>query len=65
MKSTLDDIIDLAAELTTNLLVTEFVASDNSILQRFETLCGRHFEIVRFRYVEGTTCRQYLLRKRA
>ncbi len=77
----LADILDLAAELTTNLLVIEFIAPDDSMFQRltrgreelhkdltpelFETLCRRHFEIVRMQYVEGTTRRLYLLRKRA
>jgi SAM-dependent methyltransferase len=76
----LADILDLAAELTTNLLVIEFVAPDDSMFQRltrgrdelhkdltpelFETLCRRHFEIVRMQYVEGTARRLYLLRKR-
>ena len=77
----LAEILDLAAELTTNLLVIEFVAPDDSMFQRltrgreelhndltpelFESLCRRHFEIVRVQYVEGTTRRLYLLRKRA
>ena len=77
----LTDIIDLAAELTTNLLVIEFVAPDDSMFQRltrgreelhkdltpelFEDQCRRHFEIVRMQHVEGTTRRLYLLRKRA
>jgi 2-polyprenyl-3-methyl-5-hydroxy-6-metoxy-1,4-benzoquinol methylase len=77
----LADIIDLAAELTTNLLVIEFVAPDDSMFQRltrgreelhkdltpelFEALCGHHFETVRMQYVEGTKRRLYLLRKRA
>jgi SAM-dependent methyltransferase len=77
----LADILDLAAELTTNLLVIEFVAPDDSMFQRltrgreelhkdltpelFESLCRRHFEIVRVQYVEGTTRRLYLFRKRA
>ena len=76
----LTDIIDLAAELTTNLLVIEFVAPDDSMFQRltrgreelhkdltpelFENQCCRHFEIVRMQHVEGTTRRLYLLRKR-
>src|SRR5260370_15125319 len=63
----LGDIIDLAAELTTNLLVIEFVAPDDSMFQRltrgreelhkdltpelFESQCGRHFEIVRMQHV--------------
>ena len=77
----LADILDLAAELTTNLLVIEFIAPDDSMFQRltrgreelhrdltpelFESLCARHFETVRMQYVEGTTRRLYLLRKRA
>jgi hypothetical protein len=77
----LTDIIDLAAELTTNLLVIEFVAPDDSMFQRltrgreelhkdltpelFENQCRRHFEIVRMQHVEGTTRRLYLLRKQA
>jgi SAM-dependent methyltransferase len=74
-------IVDLAAELTTNLLVIEFVAPDDSMFRRltrgreelhrdltpelFEAQCRRHFEIVRMQHVEGTTRRLYLLRKRA
>ena len=77
----LADIIDLAAELTKNILVIEYVAPDDSMFQRltrgreelhkdltaelFERECARHFEIVRTQYVEGTTRRLYLLRKRA
>src|ERR1035441_65725 len=77
----LADILDLAADLTTNLLVIEFVAPDDSMFQRltrgreelhkdltaelFETAAGRHFEIVRMQHVEGTSRRLYALRKRA
>ena len=77
----LADILDLAADLTTNLLIIEFVAPDDSMFQRltrgreelhkdltpelFETLCRRHFDIVRMQYVEGAKRRLYLLRKRA
>ena len=77
----LADIIDLAAELTTNLLVIEFIAPDDSMFQRltrgreelhkgltpdlFESLCRRYFDIVRMQHVEGTARRLYLLRKRA
>ena len=77
----LADILDLAAELTTKLLVIEFVAPDDSMFQRltrgreelhkdltaelFETAAGRHFEIVRMQHVEGTSRRLYVLRKRA
>jgi len=77
----LADIIDLAAELTTKLVVIEFIAPQDSMFQRlvrgreelhkdltaewFEKLCGRHFEIVRVQHVENTARRLYLLRKRA
>jgi SAM-dependent methyltransferase len=77
----LADIIDLAAELTTDLLIIEYVAPDDSMFQRltrgreelhqdltadlFENLCRRHFDIVRVQHVEGSTRRLYLLRKRA
>jgi SAM-dependent methyltransferase len=76
----LADIIDLAAELTTNILVIEFVAPDDTMFQRltrgreelhqdltpavFEAQCGRHFEIVRVQHVEGSTRWLYLLKKR-
>ena len=76
----LADILDLAAELTTNILVIEYIAPDDSMFQRltrgreelhqnltaelFESLCRRHFEIVRVQHVEGTSRRLYLLRKR-
>lgn len=76
----LEDILDLAAELTTNLLIVEFVAPEDSMFRRltrgrdelhkdltvevFESSCARHFEIVRTQQVEGATRRLYLLRKR-
>jgi hypothetical protein len=76
----LADIIDLAAELTTNILVIEFVAPDDTMFQRltrgreelhkdltpavFEAQCARHFEIVRVQHVEGSTRWLYLLKKR-
>jgi SAM-dependent methyltransferase len=77
----LPDIIDLAAELTTGLLVIEFIAPEDSMFGRlvrgreelhkdltaelFEKLCARHFEIVRKQHVENTARTLYLLRKRA
>ena len=76
----LADIIDLAAELTTKLLIIEYVAPDDSMFQRltrgreelhqdltaelFENLCRRHFDIVRVQHEEGATRWLYLLRKR-
>ena len=77
----LADILDLAAELTTNVLVIEFVAPNDTMFQRltrgreelhkdltpqvFEDQCARHFDIVRVQHVEGSTRWLYLLRKRA
>ena len=77
----LADIIDLAAELTTNMLVIEFVAPDDSMFQApdarargiaqgsdpggFRSAVRRHFEIVRVQHVEGSTRWLYLLKKRA
>ena len=76
----LADILDLAAELTTNLLIVEFIAPQDSMFQRlvrgreelhkdltpevFETLSTRHFEVVRRQQVENTARTLYLLRKR-
>jgi SAM-dependent methyltransferase len=76
----LADIIELAAELTTNLLIIEYVSPDDSMFQRltrgreelhrdltpdlFESLCGRYFDLVRVQQVEGATRRLYVLRKR-
>jgi SAM-dependent methyltransferase len=75
----LADIIDLAAELTTNLLIIEYIAPDDSMFRRltrgreelhkdlnqeaFEAICRRHFEIVRTQHVENTTRCLYLMRK--
>ena len=77
----LPDIIDLAAELTTNLLIIEYVAPDDSMFRRltrgrdelhkdltaelFEAVVRRHFDIVRVQHVEGATRRLYLLKKRS
>jgi 2-polyprenyl-3-methyl-5-hydroxy-6-metoxy-1,4-benzoquinol methylase len=75
----LADIVDLAAELTTGLLIVEFVAPEDSMFRRltrgreelhkdltadvFETVCRRRFDIVRSQHVEGAARRLYLLRK--
>src|SRR5450432_3795986 len=69
----LAEIVDLAAELTTNLLIVEFVAPEDSMFRRltrgreelhkdlsanlFETVCRRRFDIVRSQHVEGTARR--------
>jgi SAM-dependent methyltransferase len=76
----LDEIINLAAELTTNILIIEFVAPDDSMFRRltrgrdalfsdlnpavFEKACLRRFEIVRSQHVDHTSRWLYLLRKK-
>ena len=76
----LEEIIDLASELTTNILLIEFVAPDDSMFQRltrgreglfsdltlgtFEEACLRKFEIIRSQHVDQTSRWLYLLRKR-
>ena len=76
----LPDILDLASELTTGILIIEYVGPADSMFRRltrgrdelhkdlstdlFETLCRRHFEIVRAQHVEGTDRTLYLLKKR-
>ena len=75
----LDEIIDLAHELTNDILIIEFIAREDPMFrrlargrdelftdlstQRFETSCSREFEIVRSEHL-GATRRLYLLRKR-
>jgi len=76
----LADIVDLAAELTTKLLLIEFIAPEDSMFQRllrgreelhkdltaavFEAACAKHFEVIRAQHVEGSSRWLYLLRKR-
>jgi SAM-dependent methyltransferase len=76
----LPEIIDLASELTTDLLILEFVSPEDSMFRRltrgrdhlfaglspevFEGACGRKFEIVRSQHLENTSRWLYLLRKR-
>jgi len=76
----LPDILELAAELTRDLLIVEFIAPEDSMFQRltrgreelhkglnyqvFENLCRERFEIVRTQHVESSTRWLYLLRKR-
>ena len=77
----LDDIIDMAGELTRDVLVIEFVAPEDSMFRRltrgreelhkdlnvsvFETSARRRFDVVRTQHLEGTTRWLYLLRKRS
>ncbi|HYP27274.1 MAG TPA: class I SAM-dependent methyltransferase [Blastocatellia bacterium] len=76
----LPEIIELASELTTDLLILEFVSPEDSMFRRltrgrdhlfaglspeaFEDACGRKFEIVRSQHLENTSRWLYLLRKR-
>lgn len=75
----LDEVLALAAELTRDLLLIEFVAPEDKMFQTiargrehlhagltssaFETACRRQFDIVRSEQIEGTHRRLYLLRK--
>jgi SAM-dependent methyltransferase len=76
----LNEIIDLAAELTTAHLIIEFVAPEDSMFRRltrgreelhrgldasvFEAACAKRFEIVRSQHEEGTTRWLYLMRRK-
>ncbi len=75
----LPDILSLAAELTTDLAIIEFIDPADSMFRRlvrgreelhkdltqavFESTCRRHFEIVRSLQIEGTHRRLYVLRR--
>ncbi|HUI57775.1 MAG TPA: class I SAM-dependent methyltransferase [Bryobacteraceae bacterium] len=77
----LDEIVDLAAELTTGLLVIEFVSPEDSMFRRlvrgreelyrhltpqaFERSCQRRFEIVRTQHLESETRWLYVMRRRS
>lgn len=76
----LTEVIDLAAELTTDLLIIEFIAPADSMFQRllrgreqlfryltrehFEATCREHFDIIRTQHLEGTHRWLYVLKKR-
>jgi hypothetical protein len=76
----LADILSLAAELTRDVLVIEFISPEDSMFRRltrgrdelhrdltaasFEMACRRHFDVVRVQHLENTARRLYLLRKR-
>lgn len=75
----LDEIIDQASDLTTDILIIEFIAPEDSMFRRltrgreelhkdltqtlFEDVCRRRFNIARVQHVEGSTRWLYLLRK--
>jgi hypothetical protein len=76
----LNEIVDQAAELTTDFLLIEFVGPDDSMFRRltrgreelhrnltpelFETSCRRHFDIVRSQHVEATSRWLYWMRRK-
>jgi SAM-dependent methyltransferase len=77
----LAEILALAAELSTGIVVAEYVDPQDSMFRRltrgrehlhsdlnqqvFENACRAHFEIVRSQQIEGTHRRLYLLRRSA
>jgi hypothetical protein len=77
----LSEILDLAADMTTDLCVMEFIDPDDSMFKRlvrgrenlfgglnqpvFEVECLSRFDIVRSQHVDGTKRWLYLLRKKA
>jgi 2-polyprenyl-3-methyl-5-hydroxy-6-metoxy-1,4-benzoquinol methylase len=76
----LQEIVDLSAELTTNILVVEFVPPDDPMFRQlargqeklhadldrtsFEDACRKRYFIVRSLQLEGSSRRLYVLRKR-
>ena len=76
----LSEILDLAAEITTDLCVVEFIGPDDSMFKRlvrgreqlyaaltqpaFEAACRHRFDIVRTQHVDETARWLYMLRKR-
>jgi SAM-dependent methyltransferase len=76
----LDDVVAMAADLTRDLAIIEFVAPEDSMFRTltrgrdalhqgltrevFERSCSRHFEILRTEHTDGTHRWLYLLRRR-
>lgn len=76
----LAEIIELAAEITTGILIIEFIAPEDSMFRRiargrgnlfrdltvelFEATCKTHFEIIRSQHMDQSSRWLYLLRKR-
>lgn len=76
----LDEILEVSAELTCDLLLIEFVPPDDPMFRQlacgraelhaglnrefFESACLKHYLIVRSLQIEGSNRRLYLLRKR-
>lgn len=76
----LAEIMEVAAELTTGILIAEFISPDDSMFRRltrgrdelhkdltaevFESHCRRRFDIVRVQHLENSTRWLYLLKRR-
>ena len=76
----LDAILDLAADLTTRLLVVEFISPEDSMFRRlvrgreelfrgldagkFEEACKRRFDILEMQHADGATRWLYVLRRK-
>jgi len=76
----LEEVFDQAADLTTDILVIEFIGPGDSMFRRiargrdhlhagltpevFEDACSRRFEIIRSQHLEQTSRWLYLLKKR-
>jgi hypothetical protein len=76
----LNEILNLASELTTSLLIVEFVAPQDRMFQEltrgrehlhsslseaeFERACSEHFEILRSLALPGTNRRLYALKRK-
>jgi 2-polyprenyl-3-methyl-5-hydroxy-6-metoxy-1,4-benzoquinol methylase len=75
----LDEILSLAAELSTGFVIAEYVDPQDSMFRRltrgrehlhrsltqqvFEDACRAHFDVLRSQHIEGTHRRLYLLRR--
>ncbi len=76
----LDAILDMAADLTSHLLVIEFISPQDSMFRRlvrgreelfrgldaalFERTCGRRFDILKVQHPDGATRWLYVLRRK-
>jgi SAM-dependent methyltransferase len=76
----LDAILDMAADLTSHLLVIEFISPEDSMFRRllrgreelfrgldaalFERTCGRRFDILKVQHLDGATRWLYVLRRK-
>ncbi len=79
-RTPLSEIIEVAAEITTDILIIEFIAPDDSMFRRlvrgrdnlfqgftveqFESTCRKHFEIIRSQHLEQSSRWLYLMRKK-